>query len=178
MIKDILRTIVMKEEAIKKITNEKKSIFLLIYVVTNIIFPFLFNCFLFFTEQDFSFYEYFLLSFIEIKNNCVFCLLWILILFLIFCNKLEKKQCVDLVLKTIISMKFIYPIYTVIFHYFENGIILLGIILYDIIFVVKFLKVNIQEDVSTIAKIRLYVILSFFILLMVYGGIYKLLLLQ
>ena len=44
-------------------------------------------------------------------------------MFLIFCNKLEKKQCVDLVLKTIISMKFIYPLYTVIFHYFENGII-------------------------------------------------------
>ncbi len=178
MIKDILRTIVMDEERMKKILTEKKSVFLLIFLFTNVIFTVIFNCFLFFTEQDFSFYEYFLLSFIEIKNNCVFCLLWILILFLIFCNKLEKKQCVDLVLKTIISMKFIYPIYTVIFHYFENGIILLGIILYDMIFVIKFLKVNIQEDVSTIAKIRLYVILSFFILLMVYGGIYKLLLLQ
>lgn len=178
MIKDILRTIVMDEERMKKILTEKKSVFLLIFLFTNVIFTVIFNCFLFFTEQDFSFYEYFLLSFIEIKNNCVFCLLWILILFLIFCNKLEKKQCVDLVLKTIISMKFIYPIYTVIFHYFENGIILLGIILYDIIFVIKFLKVNIQEEVSTIAKIRLYVILSFFILLMVYGGIYKLLLLQ
>ena len=168
----------MDEERMKKILTEKKSVFLLIFLFTNVIFTVIFNCFLFFTEQDFSFYEYFLLSFIEIKNNCVFCLLWILILFLIFCNKLEKKQCVDLVLKTIISMKFIYPLYTVIFHYFENGIILLGIILYDIIFVIKFLKVNIQEDVSTIAKIRLYVILSFFILLMVYGGIYKLLLLQ
>ncbi len=178
MIKDIIRTIVMDEERMKKILTEKKSVFLLIFLFTNVIFTVIFNCFLFFTEQDFSFYEYFLLSFIEIKNNCVFCLLWILILFLIFCNKLEKKQCVDLVLKTIISMKFIYPIYTVIFHYFENGIILLGIILYDMIFVIKFLKVNIQEDVSTIAKIRLYVILSFFILLMVYGGIYKLLLLQ
>lgn len=105
-------------------------------------------------------------------------MLWIAILFLIFYNKLGKRNSIDLMLKTIISMKFIYPIYTVIFHYFENGIILLGIILYDMIFVIKFLKVNIQEEVSTIAKIRLYVILSFFILLMVYGGIYKLLLLQ
>ncbi len=178
MIKDIIRTIVMDEERMKKILTEKKSVFLLIFLFTNVIFTVIFNCFLFFTEQDFSFYEYFLLSFMEIKNNCVFCFLWILILFLIFCNKLEKKQCVDITFKTIIAMKFIYPIYTVIFHYFENGIILLGIILYDIIFVIKFLKVNIQEDVSTIAKIRLYVILSFFILLMVYGGIYKLLLLQ
>lgn len=178
MIKDILRTIVMDEERMKKISTEKKSVFLLIFLFTNVIFTVIFNCFLFFTEQDFSFYEYFLLSFIEIKNNCVFCLLWILILFLIFCNKLGRKQCIDITFKTIIAMKFIYPISTVIFHYFENGIILLTIILYDIIFVVKFLKVNISEEIISIPKLRLNVILSFFVLLIIYGGIYKLLLLQ
>ena len=178
MIKDILRTIVMDEERMKKISTEKKSVFLLIFLFTNVIFTVIFNCFLFFTEQDFSFYEYFLLSFIEIKNNCVFCFLWIVILFFIFCNKLGRKQCIDITFKTIIAMKFIYPISTVVFHYFENGIILLTIILYEIIFVVKFLKVNISEEIISIPKLRLNVILSFFVLLIIYGGIYKLLLLQ
>ena len=178
MINDILRTILMKEEGIKRISNGKKSVFLLIYVLTNMIFPFLFNCFQFFTEQDYSFFDYFIISIKQIKNNGVFCILWIAILFLIFFNKLGKRNSIDLMFKTIISMKFIYPLYAVVFHYFENGIILLGLILYDIMFVVKFFKVKIEKDVITIVKIRLYVILSFFILLIVYGGIYKLLLLQ
>ena len=47
MIKDIIRTIVMDEERIKKILNEKKSVFLLIFLFTNVIFTLIFNCFLY-----------------------------------------------------------------------------------------------------------------------------------
>ena len=60
-------------------------------------------------------------------------------------------------------MKFIYPLYTVIFHYFENGIILLTILLYDMIFVIRFLKVNISKEVISLSKLRLNIILSFFV---------------
>lgn len=178
MIKDIFKTIIINEESFKKISNEKKSTLLKIYAITNILFLVLFNCFLFYTENDFSFRMYLLLSLGKIKDNIVCSLLWVLILFFVFRKKISNINIFYLVLKTILALGFIYPIYTVLFYYFEHGIFLLAKRIYDIVFIIKFIKVNdVQDSIST-EKISLYVILSFFIHLIFFIGIYKLFLLQ
>ncbi len=177
MIKNIFLTLMMQENGIKNIFKLKRIIFIILFGITNVIFPIIFNSFLYFTVQKYSFSEYLGIAFLEIKDNFIFSVLLLCILLFLFYIHTQKKY-LDLVFKAVIAMNFIHPVMTVINYYIGNIFFEIVFIIYDIFFIKTFIKNNLQDEKISHSKQFLCIISAFIIMLFIYGFIYKILLLN
>ena len=178
MIKDFLFTMMLNENSMEKIYRINRKIYFIIFAITNILFPILFNIFLCVTVKNYSFIDYFFISLSEIKDNLFFNILLFAFLFAIFYVQSNGTKYFELMVKTVIAMNFIHPFVAVITHYLSNLIFDLIFILYDIVFVKFFIGKNISDE--NLSKKRQFgcVIATFLILLIIYGFVYKILLLN
>lgn len=178
MIKDIVLTIMINENNMGKIYCLKLKFYFIIFAITNILFPIFFNIVLSFIVKKYSSLDYFLISLLEIKDNFIFNILMFLILFLIFYSQTNKTEHFDLMLKTVIAMNFIHPVMAVINYYVGNIFFEIIFILYDIVFVKAFIKKNMSNKELSTNKQFVCIISTFVVLLILYGGIYKILFLN
>ena len=173
MIKDIVLTLMINENNMAKIYSLKLKFYFIIFTMTNILFPIIFNILLSFIVKKYSSLDYFLISILEIKDNLIFNILMFLILFVIFYSQTNKTEHYGLMLKTVIAMNFIHPVMAIINYYVENIFFEITFILYDIVFAKAFTKKNMpSKDLSTNKQFAC-IFSTFLILLILYGGIYK-----
>ena len=158
IIKNFVYTIFMNEESIKEINKIKIQVFPIIFVFTNILFPFLFNCIFLLVKHKFDFDNIGFALYLILWNVIMNFVLVISLSALLFI-KCNMKSFIAV--KTVISMNFINPITALLGLFINNIIFSLAIILYDILFSIKYVSVTINSDDNKNKKLYIYVLLSF-----------------
>ena len=178
MIKSIFQTMVLNKKGMKNICSIKEKVFAIFFLVTNILFPILFCVSVGFITKKYSVIECFWISVSEIKNTIFFNLLLYCFLLAAFYIQSKGKKYFGLLFKNIVAMNFVYPIFSAMEYFLQNVIFSILAILYYIVFTILFLKTNIVDENLTAGKQKVCIIFSFIIMLVVYGFVYKLLLMN
>lgn len=169
---------VLNESGMKDICTTKEKAFAIFFLVTNILFPILFDMSLGLIEKKYAVMDYFWISVSEIKDTIFFNLLLYSLLLGTFYIQSQGKKYFRLFFKNIVAMNFVNPIFSVIGYFLQNLFFSIATILYYIVFTILFIGTNIVDDSLSTSKQKGCIIASFLLMMIVYGFIYKLLLMN
>ena len=146
MIKDILLTMVIREDGIKKIYPIKTGFYVIFIIITNILFPLIFNLCASFFNSKFSELDSFYITLYELRNS--FLVNFMLFIFLVtsFLIQSHGKKYFELVFKTLVAMSFINPLFIIISYWLNNLLVNFAIIIYDFVFIKAFVNTNINDE--------------------------------
>lgn len=159
-IKEIFKAIFLKEDSLRIINEFEIKKIPVIFLITNIIFPFIFNIFYLLVKHNLNTNNVMDLSYFIMWNILINIVLFFSLWLVFFITIKAKFQ---IFLKAIIFMNLLQPIEVILSYTIDSFLFTSFFIIYDIFFVTDFIHVNISYSEITKKQLTLYVLIAFLI---------------
>ncbi len=175
MIKNIIFSILLNEKSMKKINEMKIKIFIILYGLINIAFPFILKIVDYVINKAQPFMNYVVSFFYGFRENLIVQLILFSLLFLFTYIQSDGKKYPVVILKSIIGMTFINPVFFVLELLIHKISFSFLEVIYEFFFVKLFIRANIDDGISS--RKQLFIVIAAFLLeILIYTIFFKLLL--
>lgn len=160
IIKELFKAIILKEDSLRIINEFKIKKIPVIFLITNIFFPFIFNIFYLLVKQNLNANNVMDLSYFIMWNVIINLVLFVSLWLVFFINIKAKFQ---IFLKAVVFMNLLQPLELILSYTIDSFLITSFFIIYDIFFVIDFIHANKRDAEITKKQVTLYVLIAFLI---------------
>lgn len=137
---------VIREDGMKKIYQIKTWWYVFFILLTNVLFPMVFNLCASFYDVKFSELDAIQITFYEIRNNFLINLLLYALILISFFIQSHGKKYFELIFKAMVAMNFINPLFVFVNYCLNNLLVNFALVIYDFIFIKVFVRTNISGE--------------------------------
>lgn len=162
LIKELGRAIILKKESLRTVNEYSIKRVIIIFIITNIIFPFLFNSFYLLVKHNMNMSSVFTLSYFMMWNILINLVLFFSLWLIFFITNKSKSK---LFFSAVVFMNLLQPLEIFLSYTIDNLLITIFFIVYDIFFVTEYIEVNLDKSNLSKKQMTLNVLSAFLMVL-------------